>query len=119
MNPGGMKLLRRGDIYLVNFRPDGREGEAAQIHPAIIVSNNQVNAQAVLIQVMPISSNLERIFRSDVILPNQRTELEFDSRAQVEMTRAIHVSRLIKPLGFVPNDLMQTIDDRIRDHFNV
>ncbi len=54
-----MKLLRRGDIYPVNFRPDGREGEAAQIHPAVIVSNNQVNAQAVLIQVMPVSSNLQ------------------------------------------------------------
>ncbi len=114
-----MKLLRRGDIYLVNFRPDGREGEAAQIHPAIVVSNNQVNAQAMIVQVMPLSSNLERIFRTDVILPNQRTGLDFDSRAQVEMTRAVNASRLIKPLGFVPNDLMQMIDDRIRDHFDV
>ncbi len=119
MDPFGMKLLRRGDIYLVNFKPDGREGEAAQIHPAIVVSNNHVNAQAVLIQVMPVSSNLDRVFRSDVLLPNQRTGLEFDSRAQVEMTREVHVSRLIKSLGFVPNDLMRTIDDRIRDHFNV
>ncbi len=114
-----IRLLRRGDIYLVNFRPDGREGEVAQIHPAILVSNNQVNAQAVVVQVMPLSSNLERIFRTDVVLPNQRTGLDFDSRAQVEMTRAVHTSRLIKPLGFVPNDLMQIIDDRIRDHFDV
>jgi mRNA interferase MazF len=114
-----MKLLRRGDIYLVNFRPDGREGEAAQIHPAILVSNNRVNAQAVIVQVMPLSSNLERIFRTDVILPNQRTGLDFNSRAQVEMTRAVHTSRLIKQLGFVPDDLMQIIDDRIRDHFDV
>ncbi len=114
-----MKLLRRGDIYLVNFMPDGRKGEAAQIHPAILVSNNHVNAQAILVQVMPLSSNLERIFRTDVILPNQRTGLDFDSRAQVEMTRAVHTVRLLKQLGFVPNDLMQIIDDRIRDHFDV
>ena len=114
-----MRLLRRADIYLVDFKPDGREGEAAQIHPAIIVSHNRINAHAITVQVMPVSSNLERIFRSDVLLSNQRTGLNFDSRAQVEMTRAVHVSRLIKPLGFVPDDLMQIINDRLRDYFDL
>ncbi len=114
-----MKLIRRGDIFLVNFKPDGREGEAAQIHPAVIVSNNRVNANSELLQAAPITSNVERIFRSDVFLPKQRTNLDFDSRAQIEMTRAIHVSRLLKRLGFVPEDLMEKINDRLRDHFDL
>lgn len=114
-----MKLIRRGDIYLINIKPDGREGEAAQVHPGVIVSNNRVNANSDLVQASPITSNIERIFRSDVFLPNQRTNLEFDSRVQIEMTRAVHVSRLIKRLGFVPEDLMETINDRLRDHFDL
>jgi mRNA interferase MazF len=111
-----MALIRRGDIWLVNYRPDGRTGEAGQIHPGVVVSNNQVNLNTDVLMVVPVTSNVDRIYVVDVLLPNQRTGLDKDSKAQIEATRAVHVSRLIKNLGFVPPDLMLEIDEKLRIH---
>ncbi|OLV18263.1 type II toxin-antitoxin system PemK/MazF family toxin [Deinococcus marmoris] len=114
-----MKLIRRGDIWLINFRPDGREGEAEQTHPGIVVSNNVNNARAPLLQTVPLISNTGRVYVTNVVLPNQRTGLDYDSKAQIEATRATHVSRLVKRLGFVPDDLMLEIDGKLRMHFGL
>lgn len=114
-----MKLIRRGDIWLINYRPDGREGEAAQTHPGIVVSNNANNAQAHLLMTVPLTSNVERMYVTNVLLPNQRTGLDHDSKAQVEAMRATHASRLIKRLGHVPDDLMLEIDGKLRLHIGV
>lgn len=114
-----MKLIRRGDIWLINYRPDGREGEAAQTHPGIVVSNNANNAGAQLVMTVPLTSNVERVYVTNVVLPNQRTDLDHDSKAQIEALRATHVSRLIKRIGWVPEDLMGDIDAKLRMHLGL
>jgi mRNA interferase MazF len=114
-----MALIRRGDIYLINYRPNGREGEAAQTHLGVIVTNNTANAKTHLLMTVPITSNIEWLFVTDVFLPNQRTGLDHDSKAQVEAMRATHVNRFIKKLGFVPDDLMDTLDSIVRMHLSV
>lgn len=114
-----MKLVRRGDIWLINYRPDGREGEAAQVHPGVIVSNNANNAGAHLLMTVPLTSNVERVYVTNVILPNQRTGLDHDSKAQVEAMRAAHASRLIKRLGHVPDDLMEELDGKLKIHLGL
>lgn len=114
-----MKLIRRGDIWLINYRPDGREGEAAQTHPGIVVTNNAANANTHLLMTVPLTSNVERLYITNVLLPNQRTGLDHDSKAQVEATRATHVSRLIKRLGHVPDDLMAELDGKLRVHLGL
>lgn len=114
-----MKLIRRGDIWLINYRPDGREGEAGQLHPGVIVSNNANNLNAQLVMTVPLTSNVERVYVTNLVLPNQRTGLDHDSKAQVEAMRAAHVSRLIKRLGHVPEDLLSELDGKVRMHLGV
>ncbi|WP_216325013.1 type II toxin-antitoxin system PemK/MazF family toxin [Deinococcus aestuarii] len=114
-----MRLIRRGDVWLINYRPDGREGEAAQTHPGIVVTNNAANANTHLLMTVPLTSNVARLYVTNVLLPNQRTGLDHDSKAQVEATRATHVSRLIKRLGHVPDDLMAELDEKLRVHLGL
>lgn len=114
-----MALVRRGDIYLINYCPNGREGKAAHIHPGVVVTNNTANGATYLLMTVPITSNVKRLFVTDVFLPNHRTGLDQDSKAQVEAMRATHVSRFMKKLGFVPDDLMETLDDVIRMHLSL
>ncbi|GAA5514473.1 endoribonuclease MazF9 [Deinococcus carri] len=114
-----MKLIRRGDIWLINYRPDGREGEAAQTHPGIVVTNNAANVSTHLLMTVPLTSNVERLYITNILLPNQRTGLDHDSKAQVEAMRATHVSRLIKRLGHVPDDLMTEVDGKVRLHLGL
>lgn|GEM_PF-2374904 len=63
-----MALIRRGDIYLINYRPDGREGEAASVHPGIVITNNAANAKAHLLMTVPLTSNVEKIYLTNVLL---------------------------------------------------
>lgn len=111
----GVNLLRRGDIYLVNFAP-ARENETNYTRPAIIVTNNTSNAENVVITVVPLTSNIKRIYDFQLLMPNQRTGLNADSKAQVEQIRSVAVSRVLRRLGHVPADLMSELDARIRLH---
>lgn len=108
-------LLRRGDIVLTNFTPAG-DAEANYIRPAVIVSNNHVNAFAPVVMVVPLTSNVAKLYPSDLFLPLHRTGLDRDSKAQVELMRHVNVNRIIKPLGLAPPDLMEQLDQRLREH---
>ena len=108
-------LLRRGDIVLTDFSP-ARSAEANYVRPAVIVSNNNVNSFAPAVAVVPLTSNLNKLYASQVLLPAERTSLDRDSKAQVELLRHVNLERLRKPLGMVPADLMTAIDQRLREH---
>ena len=111
-------MIRRGDIYLVNLSPV-RANEASDIRPAVVVTNNLANEEGTMLTVVPMTSNTQKIYPFQVLLPLERTELDMDSKAQIEQIRSISHSRLIKRLGFVPDDLMQQIGSRIRLHLAV
>ncbi len=108
-------LLRRGDIAFTDFTPD-REGKANYTRPAIIITNNQANAFAPVVMVIPLTSNLERLYPMQVFLPNNRTGLDRNSKAQVELLRHVAVSRIRRTIGYVPDDLMIELDTKIKDH---
>ncbi len=96
---------RRGDIYLVDLEP-ARANEANKQRPAIIVTNNSANINGSSVVVIPLSSNTATIYPFQVLLPNHRTNLEHDSKAQTELIRSVSRERLLKHLGGVPEELM-------------
>ena len=108
-------LIRRGDIFLVNFAP-ARENEANYTRPAVVLTNNAANANATVITVVPLTTNIERVYAFQLLLSHQRTDLNDDSKAQVEQLRSVALSRVLRRLGHVPEDLMAQLDERIRLH---
>lgn len=107
-------LIRRGDILLVNFSP-ARESEANSTQPAVVLTNNAANANSVVITVIPLTTNLGRVYPFQLLLPHQRTDLDEDSKAQVEQIRSVALSRVLRRLGQVPADLMLELDARVRE----
>src|SRR2546428_13910878 len=90
--------MRRGEIRIVDFEP-GRGSEASKRRPAVIVSNDGANAVAArlghgVITVLPITSNIRRIYPFQVRLPAGASGLRQDSKAQAEEVRAVAVERL-------------------------
>ncbi len=108
-------LLRRADIVLTDFTP-ARMGEVNYIRPAIVVSNNNVNAFSSIVMVTPITSNLNKVYAFELFLPLNRTNLDRDSKAQIQLTRHVHINRLTKTLGFIADDLVYELDKRLREH---
>jgi len=112
--------MRRGDIHSVDLDPS-RGSETDKRRPAVIVSNDAASATARrlgrgVITVVPVTSNIDRIYPFQVLLPASDTGLDRDSKAQAEQIRSIAVELVGDRLGVVPNPLMLEIDEALRLH---
>jgi mRNA interferase MazF len=112
--------MRRGDICSVDLDP-ARGAEANKRRPAVVVSNDAANATAArlgrgVVTVVPVTSNVSRVYPFQVLLPAEATGLERDSKAQAEQVRSIDVERVGVRLGVVPHAIMADIDEALRLH---
>lgn len=112
--------MRRGDVRIVNLDPV-RGSEVAKRRPAVIVSNDGANSTAARLQrgvvtIVPVTSNVERIYSFQVLLPADDCGLRTDSKAQAEQVRSVAVERIGRAIGRVPPSLMARLDDALRLH---
>ncbi len=112
--------MLRGDIRLVGFG-SGVEGEVTKRRPAVIVSNDGANSTAArlgrgAVTVVPMTSNVERVYPFQVLLSSKQSGLGRASKAQAEQVRTVSVDRIGERLGSVPAPLMLKIDDALRLH---
>jgi mRNA interferase MazF len=115
--------MRRGGIRLVNLDPV-RGSEANKRRPAVLVSNDQANAAADrlgrgVVTVVPLTSNVTRVFAFQTLLPAEHTGLRTDSKAQAEQIRSVAVERVGPVLGRVPPELMLDLDEALRTHLQL
>jgi mRNA interferase MazF len=115
--------MRRGEVRLTDLDP-ARESEADKRRPAIVVSNDRANATAArlgrgVVTVVPVTSNVARVFPFQVLLPAESSGLRVDSKAQCEQVRAVSVGRLGVALGQIPASIMSDVDDALRLHLEL
>ena len=115
--------MRRGEIRIVDLDPT-RGSEASKRRPAVIVSNDGANATATrlgrgVITVIPITSNVQRVYPFQVRLPAGTTGLEQDSKAQAEQVRSVAVERVGQQIGQIPANIMLDIDEALRLHLGL
>jgi mRNA interferase MazF len=115
--------MRRGEVRLTDLEP-ARGSEANKRRPAIVVSNDRANSTAArlesgIVTVVPVTSNVTRVFPFQVSLPAELTGLRVDSKAQCEQIRAVSVQRLGPILGRIPASIMAEIDDALRLHLQL
>ncbi len=112
--------MLRGEIRLVNLDPTVG-AEASKRRPAVIVSNDGANAAAArlgrgIVTVVPVTSNIARVYPFQVRLSAKATGLHTASKAQAEQVRSVAVQRIGPLVGRVPADLMEQIDEALRLH---
>ena len=112
--------MRRGDIVAVSLDP-ARGSEAGKTRPAVVVSNDAANAAASrlargVITVVPITSNVARVYPFQVLLRAAQTGLRNDSKAQAEQVRSVAVERLGKQIGRLPAAAMAELEEALRIH---
>lgn len=116
-------MIRRGDIREVDLEPV-RGTESNKRRPAIIVSNDAANATATrlgrgVVTVVPVTSNVERVYPFQALLPAAATGLPRDSKAQAEQVRSVALERIGERIGVVPRPLMEQIDEALRLHLSL
>lgn len=115
--------MRRGDICLADLEPV-RGSEANKTRPAVVVSNDRVNAVATrsgrgVVTVVPVTSNVDRVYPFQTRLSAEASGLRCDSKAQAEQVRSISVERLGRIVGRVPPRLMVELDEALRLHLQL
>ena len=115
--------MRRREIRLVNLDPV-IGSEAAQTRPAVVVSNDGANTTAErlgrgVITVVPVTSNTDRIYPFQVLLPADKTGLDSDSKAQAEQVRSVAVERLGDVIGSLGFELSEQLDEALRVHLDL
>ncbi len=115
--------MRRGEVRLADLEP-ARGSEADKCRPAILVSNDRANATAArlgrgVVTVVPVTSNVKRVFPFQVLLPAELTGLQVDSKAQAEQVRSVSVERLGPILGRLPASIIGEVDEALRLHLQL
>ena len=115
--------MQRGEVRLVELDP-ARGSGANKRRPAVLVSNDRANAMAQrlgrgVVTVVPVTSNTDRIFPFQALLPAAATGLRQDSKARAEQVRSIAVERLGAVIGRAPADVMAHLDDALRLHLQL
>ena len=115
--------MLRGEIRMVDLDP-ARGSEASKRRPAVIVSNDGANATAArlrrgVITVVPLTSNVARVYPFQVLLPAARCGLPVDSKAQAEQVRSIAVERVGRCVGQLPAPLVSDLEDALRLHLGL
>ena len=115
--------MLRGEIRLVEFDP-ARPGEANKCRPAVLVSNDDANGVAArlgrgVVTVVPVTSNVKRIYPFQVLLPASETGLPRDSKAQAEQVRSVSVACVGRVVGRLSVELSAQLDDALRMHLGL
>ena len=112
--------MRRGEIRWVDLDPVGGS-ESNKRRPGVVVSNDGANTVANrlgrgVVTIVPVSSNVERIYPFQVLLAARATGLARDSKAQAEQVRSVAVERVGARVGILTSVELAQLDEALRIH---
>lgn len=96
--------MKRGEVWWVNFDPS-IGGEIRKQRPAVIVSNDAANYHLNRVQVIPLTSNVDKLYPSETYVTFRGKK----AKAMADQLTTVSKKRLINSDGSVSNTEMVAI----------
>ena len=109
-----LKLIERGDIWLVNCDPTLGD-EIKKVRPAVVINRNLPIGLNLFI-IIPITSwndPLKQLSWITKISKSKKNGLDKDSSANIFQVRSVSNERFIKKIGILEDDILQNIVDSL------
>jgi mRNA interferase MazF len=111
--------MKRGEIYFANLDPT-IGAEIKKKRPVLIVSNNANNKMASTVTIIPITSNIKKVYPFEVLLETKDSGLIKPSKAQCHQVRTISNIRIQgRKVGLVNIQTMLKINSAIKLHLDI
>jgi mRNA interferase MazF len=111
--------MTRGDIVLVNLSQtsDGVGHEQVGTRPALIVHDDATSDTLSVVMIVPFTSNLkvQRFPRTVIIEPSKSNGLTIPSVLLVFQLRAIDRQRVGRRMGHLEDELMEKVNQEMKD----
>ncbi len=101
--------ISRGQIWWVDFSPSAKGSEITKRRPAVIISNDKANQYLNRVQIIPLTSNIEKCYPGEVIIETGSKK----SRAMADQIQTFDKGRIVEYSGKVSPEDMKKIETAI------
>ncbi|GAB6392073.1 MAG: type II toxin-antitoxin system PemK/MazF family toxin [Treponematales bacterium] len=106
--------MKRSEVWWVDFDP-ATGSEIQKTRPAVIVSSNTANASMRRVVVVPLTSNISRLYPAETLV----TVRGMQSKAMADQITAVDKSRLKSQTGSLSRADMTKVEAVIRLHLDL